>query len=265
MIIYRGKMVEASDSFFNLRDFSREKEKLDIYERDKTQHHIDELRRRVWYAAILVFAEGVVLIVILVYSKKIDRARMALVSRNETLLKENERLRDQLAATVTEEVPEPGLSSAQESQKTESETNEEGGQSVGGERKLQISAELRKNLESRILAIMNDRNTVFSPDFNINMLALELGTNTRYVSEVVKGLGASNFRNFINEYRIREACRRLADTKGYGHLTIAAIAGEVGFNSDNSFLLAFKRIMGMTPTRYRELAGKIKEGQTPSL
>ena len=106
---------------------------------------------------------------------------------------------------------------------------------------------------------MNDKSTVFNPDYNLSMLALQLGTNTRYVTEVIRGLGASNFRNFINEYRIREACRRLADKEHYGHLTISAIAAEVGFNSDSRFLVAFKKVMEMTPAQYRKLSRVAQE------
>ncbi len=39
----------------------------------------------------------------------------------------------------------------------------------------------------------------------------------------------------------------------------AAIANTVGYNSMNNFILFFKRIVGMTPSKYRQLA--LKEQQ----
>jgi AraC-like DNA-binding protein len=54
-------------------------------------------------------------------------------------------------------------------------------------------------------------------------------------------------------------CQRLVDEENYGQLTIAAIANTVGYNSMNNFILFFKRIVGMTPSKYRQLA--LKEQQ----
>jgi AraC-like DNA-binding protein len=63
----------------------------------------------------------------------------------------------------------------------------------------------------------------------------------------------------LNESRIRLVCQRLVNGEYYGHLTIAAIANTVGYNSMNNFILFFKRIVGMTPSKYRQLA--LKEQQ----
>ena len=49
---------------------------------------------------------------------------------------------------------------------------------------------------------------------------------------------------------LAEACRRLGDQEHYGHLTIAAIAKDVGFGSRSNFALAFKRVTGISPSDY---------------
>lgn len=251
---YRGKMYESSDSIFNLRNFNSVKERLDSYEQEMTEHKMEIFRKRVYWTSGIGAIILIILLIIVFYSKKINQARLVMVRLNETLLSENNNLRkdiENLTALrkndekAVAEVIEENL--LEEREKTAAEP----------EKKMIISDELITRLSTQILEIMNDKHSVFNPDYSISMLALQLNTNTRYISEVIRHLGASNFRNFINEYRIREACRRLSDKEKYGKFTIGAIAESVGFNSDNSFIIAFKKVMGMTPAKYRRLASDV--------
>lgn len=63
-----------------------------------------------------------------------------------------------------------------------------------------------------------------------------------------------NVPSFINEYRVREACRRIADDAGFRNLTFAAIGESVGFSSQVSFNRAFKKATGMPPSVYHKMA-----------
>ena len=71
------------------------------------------------------------------------------------------------------------------------------------------------------------------------------------VSQVINEKAGCNFNNLINEYRIKEACRRMNDTEQYGKYTIEAISTSVGFKSRSTFLLQFKRVTGLTPSEYQ--------------
>jgi len=57
-----------------------------------------------------------------------------------------------------------------------------------------------------------------------------------------------NFNQFLNQYRIDEATRRLSSER---ELPILSIALDVGFNSLSSFNKAFRDIHGKTPSEYR--------------
>ena len=271
LAFYQGKLIAASDSIFSLRNFNAAKGMLDTYEEAMTQRHITRLEKTALYAGVGLLLIGIVMVVIIIYSRKVNQARLALVRRNETLMKEEERLGRRITVLENrieelekgggdsgneggdddgpDEAPKVGLVCA----RTDGDSDVEVDVEETARRPL-LGDELRARLAARIMEIVADKSTVFNPDYNIGMLAVQLGTNTRYVTEVVRGLGASNFRNFINEYRIREACRRLADKEHYGQFTISAIAQEVGFSSDSGFFLAFKKVMGMTPAQYRKLS-----------
>ena len=103
---------------------------------------------------------------------------------------------------------------------------------------------------------MEDGNYVYNQDFSLNQLANLVNSNTKYVSWVINDTYNKNFRTFINEYRIREASKRLLNTEKYGSLTIQAIAEDVGFKSVTNFVVSFKRNVGITPSLYQKMARK---------
>lgn len=113
-------------------------------------------------------------------------------------------------------------------------------------------------LYRRIVEFMKTSEEYLNPDFNLSILAERVGSNTRYVSQAINDTD-SNFRNFINEYRIREARRRLLDVDRYGSWTIQSIAQSVGFLSTSTFNAAFKKFTGMTPTVYQRMSQSDKQ------
>ncbi len=267
LAFYQGKLIAASDSIFSLRNFNAAKGMLDSYEEAMTRRHISRLEKTARYAGAGILVIGIVMMVIFIYSRKVNQARLALVRRNETLMKAEETLTGKIAILEKRigELENIGLDVGNGEEDIEIKPVGDGvdaemtADGVERTKRSLLSEELRGRLAARIMEIMADKSTVFNPDYNIGVLAVQLGTNTRYVTEVIRGLGASNFRNFINEYRIREACRRLADKEHYGQFTISAIAQEVGFNSDSGFFIAFKKVMEMTPAQYRRLSSVAQE------
>lgn len=94
-------------------------------------------------------------------------------------------------------------------------------------------------------------------------LAEAVGSNTKYVSQVINEYYNKNFKTLLNEYRLREATRRLNDQEHYGNMTIQAIYEEVGYSNAVSFIRAFKRMYGITPSEYQKKAAeKRQEGKS---
>lgn len=67
-----------------------------------------------------------------------------------------------------------------------------------------------------------------------------------------KKLHYRNFNQFLNEYRINKATKRLLESDDHKAL-ISNIALDVGYSSLSSFNKAFKEVHGMTPTMFRNL------------
>ena len=68
-----------------------------------------------------------------------------------------------------------------------------------------------------------------------------------------QGLGYRNFAAFLNDYRVDEAKRRLAEPE-LVHTQITQIAYDLGYGSLAPFNRAFRERVGMSPTEYRAVA-----------
>ena len=118
----------------------------------------------------------------------------------------------------------------------------------------QLDQESKDRLFERIKNVMNDIAIICKPDFSLQQLAIQVGSNYKYVSQVVNESYGKSFKQVLNEQRVREACRILNDPNQSAHLTIEAIAANLGFNSRSNFTVTFKRITGISPSDFMKMA-----------
>lgn len=76
--------------------------------------------------------------------------------------------------------------------------------------------------------------------------------NKCYFCSVLKKELGKTFSQLVNEIRIEKSKELLLENK----LSIFDIAIAVGFNNQNYFNMAFKKLTGLTPLTYRRLGGK---------
>ena len=114
-----------------------------------------------------------------------------------------------------------------------------------------IRAELADELYQKIVDIVIVKKKYKDPNFSSRDLAKMLKTNTRYLSAVVNSRFNMNFSCLVNEYRIKDALRLLADKK-HAEKNVEEISAMVGFANRQSFYAAFYRIVGETPNGYRK-------------
>jgi len=86
-------------------------------------------------------------------------------------------------------------------------------------------------------------------DLRLAELADRLSVSTNLLSQLLNQQMETTFFDFINQYRVAEAQKRLTDPN-YQHLTYLAIAYEVGFSNKASFNRIFKKHTGMTPSTF---------------
>ncbi|MEM7179758.1 MAG: helix-turn-helix domain-containing protein [Spirochaetota bacterium] len=105
----------------------------------------------------------------------------------------------------------------------------------------------------KIRYTMEEEEYFLEDDVTIRKLAEKTGVlEYKLRIYINKVLGYKNFNDFLNRYRIAEACKLLQENV---ELPVIHIAMDVGYKSLPHFNRAFKQIMNQTPTQYRKSAG----------
>jgi AraC-like DNA-binding protein len=89
-----------------------------------------------------------------------------------------------------------------------------------------------------------------SEDLSLRRLSRRLGLPDRKVSEAVNRVRGVNLSQYVNEYRIRDACTLLRDSDQ----SILQVALAVGFASKSNFNREFQRVTGQAPSVWRAAA-----------
>lgn len=111
-----------------------------------------------------------------------------------------------------------------------------------------------KELYAAVLVVMENSEEIYKLGFNVERLSELVHSRQRYVSQAINQEYGSNFNSLLNEYRIKEACRRLAGNPDYANMTIEGIAESVGFKSRTNFGSLFKSITGLSPSAYQKIS-----------
>lgn len=102
------------------------------------------------------------------------------------------------------------------------------------------------------LADLMDNQRVWRQEgLTIRQLADTMGVKEYRLRQAInQHLGYRNFSDYLNGYRIREACAKLSDTANR-EMTVLEISYDLGYASLAPFNKAFKDTTGMTPTEWR--------------
>lgn len=118
--------------------------------------------------------------------------------------------------------------------------------------KNQIKTDLiSKEKEMAILQKLNSfeqTNKFLSKNVSLGLIASQLDTNTKYLSDIINRHKEKNFNTYINELRIKYILNKLTSDSNYLNYKISYLAEESGFSSHSSFVSAFKSYTGTTPT-----------------
>lgn len=85
-------------------------------------------------------------------------------------------------------------------------------------------------------------------DITLGQVAKSVNTSTFYFCKIFKKYTGLNFTDYVSRVRIEKAKNLLLNP----NLRVSEIAYEVGFQSLTHFNRVFKRIVGQSPTQYRE-------------
>lgn len=87
----------------------------------------------------------------------------------------------------------------------------------------------------------------YTEPLNLEVIAKYLNLNKCYFCNLFKKETGKTYSQFLNKVRIENSKDLLINT----NLSILEIALSVGYNNQNYYNMAFKRITGTTPLKYR--------------
>jgi len=113
---------------------------------------------------------------------------------------------------------------------------------------------LQKDQESSVLKkkqLFNDIKDYIkwnrNNDIKVCQIAEYFGYNKRYISYLFSTISGITLKQYIIQEKIELAKFLLCDTND----NISEVAYQLGFNDNHNFMKAFKKIVGLTPTQYR--------------
>lgn len=101
----------------------------------------------------------------------------------------------------------------------------------------------------RLENVMMEQKLYTDPNLNLEKLATQLDTNSKYLSSILNNAIGKSFYEYVTQYRIEEVKQLLKSPKSRNY-TIEAMANQAGFKSKSSFNTAFKKHTQMTPKEY---------------
>ena len=97
-----------------------------------------------------------------------------------------------------------------------------------------------------------DRQKLYlDPELSIKSVVKLIGTNQKYLYQAISENSDTNFRSFVNRYRVDEA-KRIIEQKIQSNevLNLSELYIAAGFNSSGSFYRVFKSVTGLAPKDY---------------
>ncbi len=112
------------------------------------------------------------------------------------------------------------------------------------------------NLEAiheRLSELMNDERLYQDMDLRMSDVAAQLMITPHQLSQLLNERNKTDFRNYVNHFRIDEAKKLLVEEP---ERSVISICFHVGFNSKTAFNITFKKMTGSSPKEFRENFGK---------
>ena len=104
-----------------------------------------------------------------------------------------------------------------------------------------------------VQALMKDKHAYRDVDLNLDRLARKLAIPARQISAAINRATGKNVSQYVNEYRIAEACTLLAETEK----PVTEIMFDVGFQTKSNFNREFRRITDTTPLEWRDRSRRL--------
>ncbi|WP_217571409.1 AraC family transcriptional regulator [Mesorhizobium sp. GbtcB19] len=100
----------------------------------------------------------------------------------------------------------------------------------------------------RVRTLLAEQKLARDENLTLSRLARRAGVPARQISGAVNRQAGKNVSQFINDFRIAEACRLLSETD----MSVTSAMLESGFQTKSNFNREFRRVTSLSPASWRE-------------
>lgn len=117
------------------------------------------------------------------------------------------------------------------------------------ENKFSLTEEQMLDYEERITSFFENERPFLKQNYKIKQLSEDIDIPAHHLSLFINEKYDLSYSNFVNRARIDHIVAVFGNEKSK-QLTLEGLAKESGFNSRNTFIRAFKKYLGQTPSEY---------------
>ncbi len=107
-----------------------------------------------------------------------------------------------------------------------------------------------KRVNGFILKAMNYIKVNYNNEITLEHISREVNISPHYFSKLFKDQVGESFIEYVTSLRIQKSKELLAENQR----SIKEICFDIGYGDPNYFSRIFKRVVGITPTAYKEVA-----------
>lgn len=108
-------------------------------------------------------------------------------------------------------------------------------------------AEQDRDVLDRVDRLLNQQRLFLDENLTLSRLARRAGIPARQISGAINRRAGKNVSQYINDFRIAEACRLLL-----ANSSVTAAMFESGFQTKSNFNREFRRVTALSPTEWRD-------------
>lgn len=120
------------------------------------------------------------------------------------------------------------------------------------ESKFTLTEEQMREYDSTLKTFFKEEQPFLNRNYKINMLSNDINIPVHHLSLFINQKYGLSYSSLINRARIDHILANF-DIEKHQQLTLEGLAKEAGFNSRNTFIRAFKKYLGHTPSNYFQL------------
>ena len=121
---------------------------------------------------------------------------------------------------------------------------------IHNEKNVILSNEVLDKYHQELESVIKSKSLYLRPNLCLDDLSDETGIPIENVKQVLSEKLNLSFFEFISEYKVRRA-KRLLTKIDDDHFSISNVATASGFNTDESFVILFKKHTNLSPENYR--------------